>query len=225
MVPRTNYNINKDIKYGHLELVDAPQIIKACRDKWFNQTLTQVNGSVVRLGIVEGEFHWHKHDADDEFFFVLHGKLFIDLEDRTLVLGQNQGVTISKGILHRPRAPKKVVMLMVETSTIEPAGDDYKFNYEITVLYPSEVSLDTSIRDLFLMEGISTRSINVCISEGLKTIGELLKFYSEKRKKFSLIRNCGVKSEEELERICEKYKKYDFSIVKGRPEREIQGDH
>jgi predicted oxidoreductase len=75
------------------------------------------------------------------------------------------------------------------------------------------------------MEGISTRSINVCISEGLKTIGELLKFYSEKRKKFSLIRNCGVKSEEELERICEKYKKYDFSIVKGRPEREIQGDH
>ena len=119
----TNYNINLDIKYGHLERIDVPEIVRTCTEKWFNQTLTKVNNSVVRIGIVEGEFHWHKHDQDDEFFYVLEGKLYIDLEDRTIELEQNQGVTITKGILHRPRAPQKVVMLMVETADIKPTGD------------------------------------------------------------------------------------------------------
>lgn len=120
----TDYNINLDIKYGHLEVIDVPEIVKSCTEKWFNQTLTQVNDSVVRIGIVEGEFHWHKHDADDEFFFVLEGTLYIDLDGCTISLAPNQGVTITKGILHRPRAPKKVVMLMVETAGIRPEGDE-----------------------------------------------------------------------------------------------------
>jgi mannose-6-phosphate isomerase-like protein (cupin superfamily) len=75
------------------------------------------------LGIVEGEYHWHKHDSDDEFFFVLEGTLYVDLEDRVIELNANEGVTVSKGILHRTRAPKKVVMLMVETAEIIPTGD------------------------------------------------------------------------------------------------------
>ncbi|MCX6244629.1 MAG: cupin domain-containing protein [Bacteroidetes bacterium] len=123
MEPKTNYNINLDIKYGHLELIDVPEIVKGCKEKWFNQTLTQVNDIIVRIGIVQGEFHWHKHDQDDEFFFVLSGKLFIDLEDRTIELEKDQGVTITKGVKHRPRAPEKVVMLMVETAEIKPTGD------------------------------------------------------------------------------------------------------
>jgi mannose-6-phosphate isomerase-like protein (cupin superfamily) len=123
MTEKTNYNINLEIRYGHMELIDVPEIVAACKEKWFNQTLTRVNDSVVRIGIVQGEFHWHKHDDDDEFFFVLDGKLFIDLEDRTIELGPQQGTTISKGIVHRPRAPQKTVMLMVETAAIEPLGD------------------------------------------------------------------------------------------------------
>jgi mannose-6-phosphate isomerase-like protein (cupin superfamily) len=118
-----NYNINLDVKYDHLEIIDIPSIVEACKEQWWNQTLTQVNDSVVRIGIVEGEFHWHKHDNDDEFFFVLEGQLLIDLEDRTITLNTNQGITITKGVMHRPRAPKKTVMLMVETSAIEPTGD------------------------------------------------------------------------------------------------------
>ena len=118
-----NYVTKLDIKFDHLERMDIPQMVKECTDKWFNQTLTQVNDSVVRLGIVEGEYHWHKHDHDDEFFFVLEGKLLIDLEDKTIELNPNQGVTISKGVMHRPRAPKKTVMLMVETSAIQPTGN------------------------------------------------------------------------------------------------------
>ncbi len=123
MSQQTNYNINLNVKYNHLEVVDVPEIVKTNKEKWFNQTLTQVNGSVVRVGIIEGEFHWHKHDNEDEFFFVLDGKLFIDLEGNTIELEKNQGVTISKGVMHKPRAPEKVVMLMVETSDIKPTGD------------------------------------------------------------------------------------------------------
>ncbi|HCT30290.1 MAG TPA: cupin domain-containing protein [Bacteroidales bacterium] len=116
--------IELDITFDHLQLVDVPQMVKDCKDKWFNQTLTKVNDSVVRIGIVEGEYHWHKHDNDDEFFFVLEGQLIIDLEnDQKIELNPNQGVTITKGIMHRPRAPKKTVMLMVETSAIQPTGD------------------------------------------------------------------------------------------------------
>lgn len=123
MGEKQRYSINLDVKYQHQELIDVPSVVAACKEKWFNQTLTQVNGSVVRIGIVEGEFHWHKHDNDDEFFFVLEGKLFVDLNDRTIELGPHQGTTVSKGIMHRTRAPHKTIMLMVEPAGIQPAGD------------------------------------------------------------------------------------------------------
>src|ERR1051325_11671930 len=115
MPEQSKYNINLDIKYKHHEIIDISSVVSENQEKWFNQTLTKVNDSVVRIGIIEGDFHWHKHDNDDEFFFVLEGRLFIDLDSQTLELNPNQGVTISKGIMHRPRAPKRVVMLMFET--------------------------------------------------------------------------------------------------------------
>lgn len=118
-----DYVTKLDVKFDHLQRMDIPQMVRECKDKWFNQTLTKVNESVVRLGIVEGEYHWHKHDHDDEFFFVLEGQLLIDLEGRTIELNPDQGVTISKGVMHRPRAPQKTVMLMVETGAIQPTGD------------------------------------------------------------------------------------------------------
>jgi len=118
-----SYVTRLDTKYNHLEKIDVPEMVKQCKDKWFNQTLTQVNDSVVRIGIVEGEYHWHKRDHDDEFFFVLDGQLFVDLEGSTIELNINQGVTISRGLIHRTRAPMKTVMLMVETKEIQPTGD------------------------------------------------------------------------------------------------------
>jgi mannose-6-phosphate isomerase-like protein (cupin superfamily) len=123
MENKFNYVTKLDVKFDHLERMDVNQMVSECKDKWFNQTLTNVNESVVRIGIVEGEYHWHKHDNDDEFFFVLEGQLLIDLEDQTIELNPNQGVTITKGVMHRPRAPKKTVMLMVETAAIQPTGD------------------------------------------------------------------------------------------------------
>jgi mannose-6-phosphate isomerase-like protein (cupin superfamily) len=123
MEKQFNYVTKLDIKFDHLEKMDVNQMVKECKDKWFNQTLTRVNDSVIRLGIVEGAYHWHKHDNDDEFFFVLEGQLLIDLEDQTIELNPGQGVTIGKGVMHRPRAPKRTVMLMVETFNIQPTGD------------------------------------------------------------------------------------------------------
>ena len=118
-----DYVTKLDIKYQHFELIDIPGMVKECKDKWYNQTLTKVNDCVMRVGIVQGEYHWHKHDDTDEFFFVLDGHIFVDLEDRTIELRADQGVTISKGFTHRTRAPEKTVMLMMESSTIQPTGD------------------------------------------------------------------------------------------------------
>ena len=126
MSEKFNYNQRMDIKYAHHEVINVPSIVEECTEKWFNQTLTKVNDSVARLGIVEGDYHWHKHEDEDEFFFVLEGKLFIDLENKTLELNPYQGATIAKGVMHRPRAPKKTVMLMVETDTIDPIGEEAK---------------------------------------------------------------------------------------------------
>ena len=123
MAEQYNYVTRLDVRYKHFELIDIPEIVRECKDKWFNETLTKVNDSVVRIGIVHGEYHWHKHEKDDEFFFVLEGQLLIDLEGKTIELNPNQGVTISRGVMHRPRAPQKTVMLMVETSAIQPTGD------------------------------------------------------------------------------------------------------
>jgi len=119
----TNYIINSDVKFGFLNLIDVDKLRKSVKEKWFNQTLCQVNDCVVRLGVVHGEFHWHKHDNEDEFFYVVDGKLLIDLEDRTIELSPNQGFTIPKGVRHRTRAPERTAMLMVEGASVKPTGD------------------------------------------------------------------------------------------------------
>jgi ethanolamine utilization protein EutQ (cupin superfamily) len=117
------YVTKLDIKFGSLERMDVPALAAACTDRWYNQTLCRVNDAVVRLGVVQGEYHWHKHDADDEFFYVVEGRFWIDLEDRVVELGPGQGVVVPKGVLHRPRAPERTVILMVETAGIVPTGD------------------------------------------------------------------------------------------------------
>jgi mannose-6-phosphate isomerase-like protein (cupin superfamily) len=111
-----------NVLYPALEVIDVPGLVAACKDQWYNQTLCQVDESVVRLGVVEGEYHWHKHENEDEFFHVLSGHLLIDLEDRCIDLTPGKGVVIPKGVMHRPRAPVRTVILMVERAGIVPTG-------------------------------------------------------------------------------------------------------
>jgi mannose-6-phosphate isomerase-like protein (cupin superfamily) len=117
------YATHLDIKYGPLEVVDIPALVSAVRDKWYNQTLCKVNDSVVRLGVMQGEYHWHKHDDLEEFFYVVEGKFLIDLEDRTVALAEREGFVVPRGVIHRTRAPERAVILMVEGAGIVPTGD------------------------------------------------------------------------------------------------------
>lgn len=117
------YVTHLNVFYNQQEVVDVPTLVAACTDRWYNQTLCQVNDSVVRLGVVQGEYHWHKHDDEDEFFYVVEGLFLIDLEGRTVELSPGQGFVVPKGVMHRPRAPERTVVLMVEGTGIMPTGD------------------------------------------------------------------------------------------------------
>ena len=118
-----NYEIHTDVKYGPLEVVEAGRLAKECAKQWWNQSLCLVNDSVVRVGVFLGEFHWHKHDREDELFFVLDGSLLLDFEDKTVALGPRQAMVVPRGVLHRTRAEVRTVVLMVEAATVVPTGD------------------------------------------------------------------------------------------------------
>jgi len=121
--PSLPYETRLNILHRPLEVIDEKSLADATQYQWYNQTLCKVNDSVVRLGVIQGEYHWHKHDQDDEFFYVVEGLLAIDLEDRTVELAPRQGFVVPKGTVHRTRAPERTVILMVENAGIIPTGD------------------------------------------------------------------------------------------------------
>lgn len=124
MEQKMDYKMQMDIKYDYLEKINVPEIVKECKDKWFNQSLCEVNSSVFRLGIFEGEYHLHKHDQDDELFFVIDGSIVLETEKGNFELGQFEGVCVPKGIMHRPIAKQKAIVLMIENTGIDPIGND-----------------------------------------------------------------------------------------------------
>lgn len=124
MEQKMDYKMQMDIKYDYLEKINVPEIVKECKDKWFNQSLCEVNSSVFRLGIFEGEYHLHKHDHDDELFFVIDGSIVLETEKGNFELGQFEGVCVPKGIMHRPIAKQKAIVLMIENTGIDPIGND-----------------------------------------------------------------------------------------------------
>jgi mannose-6-phosphate isomerase-like protein (cupin superfamily) len=125
------YATHLDVLYPPLTKIDLDPLVSAVQDQWYNQTLARVNDSVVRLGVMQGEYHWHKHDDDDEFFYVVDGRFLIDLEPgadgdtpgKVVELLPRQGFVVPKGVVHRTRAPERSVILMVETAAIVPTGD------------------------------------------------------------------------------------------------------
>lgn len=117
------YKTFLNILYQPLEVVDVGALADRCTDEWYNQTLTRVNDAVVRLGVLKGEYHWHKHDREDEFFFVVDGRFIVDLEGRSVVLAPRQGIMVPRGVVHRTRAPERSIVLMVEAASVTPTGD------------------------------------------------------------------------------------------------------
>ncbi len=119
----TDYSIHTDLKYGPLELEDIGGLSDNCTELWWNQSLCRVNDCVVRMGVFHGEFHWHKHDTEDEYFYVIDGMLLLDLDEKTVELLPRQGIMVPKGVLHRTRAPQRTIVLMIEAATVNPIGD------------------------------------------------------------------------------------------------------
>jgi len=123
VMDKSPYSIHLNTLFAPLELIDVKALVDRCKDTWYNQTLTQVNDCVVRLGIMQGEFHWHNHELEDEFFYVVDGRFEIDLDGRTVSLSPRQGFTVPKGVVHRTRAPERTVILMIEGAGVKPTGD------------------------------------------------------------------------------------------------------
>ena len=117
------YDIAKDILFEPLQAFDVPKVAGA-QTPWWNRTLCAVNGSVVRLGVLDGDFHWHRHDDGDEFFYVVEGRLCVDIEGGEGVeLTPGQAYVVPLGVVHRTRALGRTTILMVENSSVVPTGD------------------------------------------------------------------------------------------------------
>ena len=123
MKKEDEYSIDLSVKFNPLEIIDIPVLIEQSTKSWQNLSLTEVNDCVVRLGVIHGEFHWHQHDLEDEFFYVIDGLLHIDLEGQTHTLHPGQGFMVPKGVSHRTRAPQRTSILMIEGKTVTPTGD------------------------------------------------------------------------------------------------------
>ncbi len=124
----TPYDIHTNVQYGPLEVVEAGRLARECDKPWWNQSLCRVNDAVARIGVFQGEFHFHAHDREDELFFVLEGTLLLDIEDekegtKTFSLERHQGMVVPRGVRHRTRSPERSVVLMVEPATVVPTGD------------------------------------------------------------------------------------------------------
>ena len=117
------YDTHLNILHAPLELIDVKALADACRAPLVQPDALPGERLGRRVGVVQGEYHWHKHDDDDEFFYVVDGELLIDLEDRTVDLGPMQGFVVPKGVVHRTRALERTIMLMVENAGIIPTGD------------------------------------------------------------------------------------------------------
>ena len=121
--PPTQYTIHDEPLFGLLEVMDVRKVIDDTDEPWVNWTLCRVNDSLIRLGVLHGDFHWHKHDDEDEFFLLLDGDFRIELEDRTVQLGPLQAFTVPKGVMHRPVVPVRSAVIMIETAGVVPTGD------------------------------------------------------------------------------------------------------
>lgn len=117
------YSIDLTVRFNPLEIIDVPKLIEQSTKKWQNMSLCAVNNSVIRLAVIEGEFHWHKHDKEDEFFFVIDGLLLIDLDEKVIELKPHHGFLVPKGTIHRTRAPTRTSVLVLEDYSVIPTGD------------------------------------------------------------------------------------------------------
>jgi mannose-6-phosphate isomerase-like protein (cupin superfamily) len=115
---------DRAIKIGKMtKKLDYKELTKDVTDDWKNFPICEINDHLVRLSVIQKDFHWHKHEKSDEFFFVIEGELYVDFEDKTETLASGQMIKVAKNILHRTRSKKRTKLLCFETIDNDVTGD------------------------------------------------------------------------------------------------------
>ncbi len=102
---------------------DLTGIIDSIDEAWSPVDVAYVNDQVLRIALFHGSYHWHKHDDEDELFFVYRGGIRIELEEETVQLSEGQLCVIPKGVLHKPEADESSLVILFEPRELKSRGD------------------------------------------------------------------------------------------------------
>lgn len=100
-----------------------PEKLSLFSDHWNPRIVGELNGQYVKLAKLKGEFVWHKHDYEDEMFYVLKGVLKIEFRDKTVELQENEFIIVPRGVEHKPVADEEVSVMLFEPKTTLNTGD------------------------------------------------------------------------------------------------------
>ena len=103
--------------------VNLEQKLSLFSDHWSPKIVGELNGQHVKLAKLKGEFVWHKHDHEDELFFVIKGSFKMEYRDRTVVVNENQFLIVPKGVEHRSVADEEVSIMRFEPASTLNTGD------------------------------------------------------------------------------------------------------
>lgn len=106
-----------------MEKVNIAQKLGLFSDHWSPKIVGELNGQQVKLAKFKGEFVWHKHELEDELFFVIKGSFKMEFRDRAILVNENEFLIVPKGVEHRPVAEEEVSVMLFEPATTLNTGD------------------------------------------------------------------------------------------------------
>lgn len=106
-----------------MQKINLAERFSRITEHWRPKVVAELNGQVVRLVKVQGEFVWHQHAGEDELFYVVSGQLRIDLRDGPVILGPGEMLVVPRGVEHRPVAEEECEMLLFEPAEVRNTGD------------------------------------------------------------------------------------------------------
>jgi mannose-6-phosphate isomerase-like protein (cupin superfamily) len=105
------------------QVINLSEKFNLFSEQWRPKIAGELNDSYVKLAKVQGEFVWHRHEHEDELFFVVKGTLTVKLRERDLTLREGELVIIPKGVEHMPVAEDEVWIMLLEPKTTSNTGN------------------------------------------------------------------------------------------------------
>ncbi len=106
-----------------IEKVNVNEKFARFSDCWNPRIAAELNGQHVKLVRLKGEFVWHKHDNEDEMFYLINGKLQMHFRDRMVTLTENEFIVVPRGVEHKPVADQEVLVMLFEPATTLNTGN------------------------------------------------------------------------------------------------------